>query len=402
MSPDAALTVVALLVAAAPAEEPGVSASGGGNHSAFVPLPMYSTVPNEGSTYGLMPVWMGVSSTEDVRWILAPSASWNKAAGVNVTFRYYRFPRAGRSWSVIAAASTRVNRTLWGEYTDLPTERWRPTVELIGQIRRNIFYRYFGLGPDSLEAGESSYTRLTENLSGRLGVNLPAHLNGGLRLTVRKDRPLQHAIFGLPPLEDAHPDAPGLSGAALASAAASLRYDTREGGDYAENGVGIELAGTYASGLRGFDQFWRLTGEVKALRMETSFLQGAGRVYWTDQTGGQGRAIPFYYQSSLGGELLLRGFPEDRFIDRGAWTAELEQRFRILQTHIFHVTTDWRIDPFVAVGQVYPRWKEMFSRPRLVGGIGLRAWVRPNVLGRVDVAYGSEGLRAYVVLGYPY
>jgi len=28
--------------------------------------------------------------------------------------------------------------------------------------------------------------------------------------------------------------------------------------------------------------------------------------------------------------------------------------------------------------------------------------VKPNVLGRVDVAYAGEGLNAYVVLGYPY
>jgi hypothetical protein len=395
-----ALTIVAAVVAA-PAEPADVSARGG-NSSGFFPLPLYSTVPNEGSTFGVMPVWLGVSSTEDVRWILAPSVSWNKAAGVNATFRYYRYPQPGRSWSVIAAASTRVNRTLWVEYSDLPSQSWRPTVELVGQIRRNIFYRYFGLGPDSVEAGESSYTRLTEKITVRLGANLPAHLNAGLRLTLRKDRPLQHAIFGLPPLQDAHPDAPGLAGAILASVAASLRYDTRQGGDYATDGVRIELAGAYADGLRGFDQFWQLTADVRALRMETSWLQGAGRIYWSDQAGGGASAIPFYYQSSLGGEALLRGFPEDRFIDRGAWTAEVEQRFRVLQTHIFHVTTDWRIDPFVAVGQVYRRLKEIFSRPRLATGIGFRAWVRPNVLGRVDLAYTSEGFQAYVVLGYPY
>jgi hypothetical protein len=34
--------------------------------------------------------------------------------------------------------------------------------------------------------------------------------------------------------------------------------------------------------------------------------------------------------------------------------------------------------------------------------VGLRAWIKPDILGRVDLAYSSEGLRAYVVLGYPY
>jgi hypothetical protein len=34
--------------------------------------------------------------------------------------------------------------------------------------------------------------------------------------------------------------------------------------------------------------------------------------------------------------------------------------------------------------------------------VGLRAWVHPNIVGRVDLAYGGEGIRAYVVLGYPF
>jgi hypothetical protein len=39
---------------------------------------------------------------------------------------------------------------------------------------------------------------------------------------------------------------------------------------------------------------------------------------------------------------------------------------------------------------------------RVAGGLGFRAWVRPNVLGRVDVAYATDGIKAYVMLGYPY
>ena len=59
----------------------------------FFPLPMYTTVPNEGSTYGVMPVFM-VPADDDpdrVRSITAPSLSWNSSAGVTGTCRYYRF-----------------------------------------------------------------------------------------------------------------------------------------------------------------------------------------------------------------------------------------------------------------------------------------------------------------------
>jgi hypothetical protein len=99
---------------------------------------------------------------------------------------------------------------------------------------------------------------------------------------------------------------------------------------------------------------------------------------------------------------LLRGFTQDRFIDQNLWTLELEQRTRVFQTHIYGVTADWRIDPFVAVGQVYRALDQVFSHPRVSAGMGFRAWVRPNVVGRVDVANGSEGWKVYVEIGYPY
>jgi hypothetical protein len=380
----------------------------GKNKKLFFPLPLYTTVPNEGSTYGAMPVIIAITPAEQVRWILAPSLSWNRAAGWNGTFRYYRFPRREEAWSVIAAASTHINRSLWLTYNYWGPRPFTPTIESLGQARRNLFFRFFGLGPDSEKSAESSYTRTTALLSTRVGFNLPGNLNLGVRVLGRRDWILEHAIFGLPTLQEAHPEAPGLGGAALATVGASLRYDTRagdptaNGGDYAARGVAAELAASRSFGLKATDSFWRLTAQARALVREASFIQGAARVYWSELEGGDTRNIPFYYQPSLGGEVLLRGYPDDRFIDRGAWEAEIEQRFRVLQTHFFHVTTDWRVDPFVVAGQVYHRHADMFDRPRVALGVGLRAFVRPNVLGRVDVAWSGEGLRAYVVLGYPY
>ena len=65
----------------------------------IIPLPMYSTVPNEGSTYGLMPVFFRTENaggftdvvggtTGAVHSIIAPSLSWNSQAGVTGSFRY--------------------------------------------------------------------------------------------------------------------------------------------------------------------------------------------------------------------------------------------------------------------------------------------------------------------------
>jgi hypothetical protein len=367
----------------------------------FLPMPMYTTVPTEGSTYGLMPVLLGVNGAGVVRIIGAPSVSWNSAAGVTGTLRFYYYPSAVRSLTVIAAASTHVNRTIWITYTDLPVEPGRATLEVDGLVRRNIFYRFFGLGPDSLQSNQSSYTRTVAGLTVRWGWNFPAHLNAGLRASVRGDRLLRNPIFGLPATQDVFPTAPGISGAGLASAEASLRFDTRPVAEYSDTGVATEVRLGYDRPLTSFQPFWQVTWQTRGLLRETSLLQSAGRLYWTHEVGG-GRQIPFYYQAVLGGDSLLRGFPDDRFIDRSAWEAEIEQRFRLLETHIFGVTTDWRIDPFVATGQVYDDFAGVVSRVQFSVGAGLRAWVKPNVLGRVDVAYAGEGVNAYVVLGYPY
>ena len=98
----------------------------------------------------------------------------------------------------------------------------------------------------------------------------------------------------------------------------------------------------------------------------------------------------------------MRGYIEDRFIDQGAWTLELEQRIRLFQTHIYGVTTDWRVDPFIAFGQVYHDTPGILSHVKVTGGLGFRAWVRPNVVGRVDIATAGKAPQFYVEIGYPF
>jgi hypothetical protein len=367
----------------------------------FVPIPMYTTTPNEGSTYGFMPVFLSMDDEGAVRTIYAPSISWNKAAGVNTTFRYYLFPNIVKSLSFVAAASTHINRTLWLTYTDLPTEEEDYTLEFVEMVRRNLFFRFFGIGPNTPFSGQSSYTRTTLLATARPGWNFPHHINVGVRFTLRGDKPEEHAIFGLPTTQQAYPDAPGLAGASQAAIGASIRYDTRPFRDYSEDGTFAELSGNFHQGLKNVGQFGNVTLEARGLIKETEWTQSAGRFYLNSVFGG-GPGVPFYYLSSLGGEVLLRGFPEDRFIDRNAWEMEFEQRLRVLQLHLFDAVSDWRVDPFVAIGQVFGDWNQIIDHIRYSVGIGLRAWVHPNVLGRVDVAWAGEGFRAYVVLGYPF
>jgi hypothetical protein len=362
------------------------------------PLPMYTTVPNEGSTYGFMPVFL--RADEDwVSSIIAPSVSYNSSAHYTGTFRYYRYLSLLDSWRFIVAASTVINRSIWFEWDDDRRTPWTFTKNIMVRARRNLFYRFFGFGPETTAEDESSYTRVYATANARIGFNLTPNLNVALTGELRGDKPERHAIKGLPATQDAFPDAPGLDGSALLRGGFSLRYDTRADGDYSSSGFATELAGSLVKGLKGFGHFGQLSWTARGLLPELSWLQGAARFYWQQIMGGDD--IPFYDRSSLGGEMLFRGFQEDRFIDKGAWEVEAEQRVRLFNLHIFGVVSDWRIDPFVSAGQVYGE-ASPWAHVRVAAGAGLRVLIRPDILGRIDLAFGGEGLRAYVVLGYPY
>ena len=67
------------------------------------------------------------------------------------------------------------------------------------------------------------------------------------------------------------------------------------------------------------------------------------------------------------------------------------------------MNADWEIAPFVDIGTVVEsllktRSKNLQFNP----GIGFRATVKPNIVGRVDFGFGNEGLAVFVGLGYPF
>lgn len=388
----AAATAVALAVAAAPAGATDVS---------IIPLPLYATLPNEGSTYGAMPVFLGVDpSNQRTRWIVAPSASWNEVVSVTGTFRGYAYPSPTRSLTVIAAASARTNRSFTFELADSTRTRGAWTTSFVVMGKQNIFYRFFGIGPTTRREDESSYTRRFGRLSLRQGRNLLDGLNFAVVAELRADDPLRRGVPNLPLAVDAFPDVPGMRGASIATAGFSLAYDTREGGEYAPSGVASEITTTASHALSDSEAFVRVAWQARALVPERRWLQGAVRLSIERVIGGD--RVPFEYQSTLGGELLLRGFTEGRFVDRGAWTLDVEQRVRVWQLNLLGVTSDWRIDAFATLGQVFDAPEDAWARVRRGVGLGFRTFVRPNVLGRVDVAYAGEGVNAYVVLGYPF
>ena len=274
------------------------------------------------------------------------------------------------------------------------------TMNVLVRVRRNLFYRYFGLGPDTTADGESSYTRLFAIGSTRIGWNFTSRPQpGGVYGELRGDRPERHAIKGLPETQDVYPDAPGLDGAALVRAGLSIRFDTRAQGDYSPLGFATELTASLARGSPGVGRFGQLSWTARGLVPELQVPAGGGARLL--DAGHRRRRRPFLRSGKPGRRAAVPGVPGGPLHRHGRLGSRGGAAPHAVSDPHFRGRGRLALDPFVAAGQVYGQdgpLRTCASRRAL----GLRMWIRPDILGRVDVAYGGEGVRAYVVLGYPY
>jgi outer membrane protein assembly factor BamA len=116
-----------------------------------------------------------------------------------------------------------------------------------------------------------------------------------------------------------------------------------------------------------------------------------------------GDDVPFLERSILGGKNTLRGHGDNRFIDSSYVLINVEERIRLFRYRVFNVNTDWELAPFIDLGVVAQDLLDVDVRNFVVNpGIGFRAVVRPNVVGRVDIGFGKEGPAVFATLGYPF
>jgi outer membrane protein assembly factor BamA len=363
-------------------------------------LPVWSTSPNEGNTWGLMPVFLHVCPDDQrTMWILAPSVTYNSVIHYTGTVRLYDYVDPDTTFTLIGSASTRINYNLLAMWQRVPVTDGAQTDEATTRLVRTAFTRFYGLGPETPRSNETTYTIRRELASERHGFNLGHHLNLGLTAGVQHDEVEDRGVPGLRLAPEVFPDVPGMKGSTVLWQGIDLRYDNRVGREYTERGVRVEGNVEVVEGVSGSPSFIRGGAQARGVLPELSWLSGAARAQWSAVSSAN---APFYLQSQLGGSFVLRGYDEGRFIDQQSWTVEAEQRIRVAQLHLFGVVADLRLDPFVTVGQVFNAVDDALSHPQTAVGVGLRAFVHPSTVGRIDLATGSEGVKVYVEIGYPY
>src|SRR5437762_64178 len=104
------LSAVAVLGALAP----GVARA----DRSYIPIPEIITDPNEGTTIGLLGVVLFLDDKNEIQYMLAPDARYNKTKGFFPTFRFFGYPTPTRRYSVLLGKSTTKDEDYELEWTD--------------------------------------------------------------------------------------------------------------------------------------------------------------------------------------------------------------------------------------------------------------------------------------------
>ncbi len=215
---------------------------------------------------------------------------------------------------------------------------------------------------------------------------------------------MQRGATDLPFTGERFPAVDGVQGESIIIGhRASFYYDTRNNLFSPTDGMAVTAYAELNQNVRNGDHpvFSRYELEVKKLFPSES--KRAILVVRADLQATLGRQVPFFEQSSLGGQNNLRGYGVDRFIDKHLISVSIEERIHLARAKVAGVAADFEIAPFLDTGQVFSSFKDVsFKDYRMTPGVGFRGIVRPNVVGRIDYGFSKEGGALFAGLDFPY
>ena len=367
-----------------------------------IPLPVIASSPNEGITYGALGAFLLHNSKDEISTLIAPQINYNDNFGTSVTVYGAFYPSAFRSYELNLSKSTKVN----SDYE----LKLRDQTLMDQKLELNAFLfdfhdgsaRFFGFQSRSSTANETNYD--DEEIGFTFSAGYPVLANTQLILGERyKEVSIgQGAVKSVPSFLPRYQHVPGSDGFSAHAQMLSLVYSTLDSLVIPTTGIrakaSVEVS---ASALGSSANYRHYEGEVKGFfpLMDARFIS-VGRVSY-NQTLGQD--VPFLERSILGGETTLRGYGRNRFIDNSYLLCNLEERIRLFRWEVFGVRADWELAPFVDLGSVMKSLDQATNTSfEFNPGIGFRAVINPNIIGRIDVGVGHDGPAVFVGLGYPF
>lgn len=369
-----------------------------------IPLPVIASSPNEGVTYGALSAFLLHNSKDEVSTLLAPQINKNQNFGITTTLYGSFFPLPERNWEINLSKSTKVNEDF--EFKIRDNTFLNKKLELNAFIFRFVdgSARFFGFQSNSQSSNESNYADEETGFNFVVGYYLTDHLQIDFGERYKDVGIGRGAVTRLPFIGDKFNSSqvPGINGFTTHAQKISLVYSTLDSRDMPTRGYyGKASIEQSLKELGSSAEYRHYEAEVKGFfpLAENRYISVARLVY--NQT--LGSAVPFLERSILGGETTLRGYGRNRFIDSSYFLCNLEERIRLFRWAIFNVNTDWEIAPFVDLGAVMESLDKAKAKDfQFNPGIGFRAVVRPNIVGRVDIGFGDEGPSLFVGLGYPF
>lgn len=369
-----------------------------------IPLPVIASSPNEGITYGALTAFLLHDRKDEVTTLLAPQLNLNDNFGTTFSLFGASYPSSDRNWEFNISKSTKVNQDY--EF------KLRDTTFFDGKLETNLFLyaftdgsaRFFGFQSESRKENETNYADEETGINLSFGYTILDNLQLVVGDRLKGVSISRGAIKTLPYIRDqfTEQEVPGLDGYTVHAQKLGIVYNTLDSRDMPTTGFSAKASVEASSPMLGSSTGYRHyeLEAKKYLPLQENRFISVGRIAYNQTLGTN---VPFLERSILGGESTLRGYGRNRFIDSSYLLLNMEERIRLFRWAVFDVNTDWEIAPFLDMGAVMESFPKLASRNfELNPGIGFRAVVRPNIVGRVDLGVGREGPAIFVGLGYPF
>lgn len=367
------------------------------------PIPSASTSRNDGNDAGLIMPILITDPDGELKYLIAPMLIRNSIVGTRGTINLFQYEPGGRQMQFIGSFTEKIERKVVFNYIDPAFSNGRYFLNFGGSFFKNATSRFFGLSQTTTESNETNYTAREARANWRFGVYANEVTQVAIGQRVRQVS-LQRGATDLPFTVERFPGVDGVQGESIiVGHRATFLYDTRNSLFSPTDGMAITAYAEVNQNVRNGDHpvFSRYDLEIKKLFPSES--KRAILVVRADLQATIGTQVPFFEQSSLGGQNNLRGFGVDRFIDKHLIAASVEERIHVARMKVAGVSADFEIAPFLDTGQVFNSFKDVsFKDYRMTPGMGFRGIVRPNVVGRIDYGYSKEGGAIFAGLDFPY
>jgi len=380
-----------------------------------IPLPAFATNRNEGYWAGGLTPILKTNSKGDTDEMFVPQYLYNnKGVGHYGSLNYFGYPSDREQYHAFVWYGQKLDQGIDLGYKNVGVGSGRYILAADLAAFKDPFARFFGFGSRTIEAQETNYTSRELLVKLTAGIWLTPDLALMLTERYRNVRVDDGIVVSLPRTAQQFPAIPGIQGAQVLGHGLTLRYDTRDSQLMPTKGAYVNVLAEFNQNLQSEEENQWGHAQLDARRyiphasdqmvfVSRMLFEG---VFGQIERRGTALGVPFYEQPTLGGENTLRAFGRGRYVGSWAVLANLEERVTVLDKTMFGVNTHLELAPFLDIGRVGQSSLKadhlFYKHIQFSPGVGFRLLIKPTIVGRFDVAYGSDGANVFVGLDYPF